>query len=359
MLIKDKRITVFDLGSQNIKMLMGKIKDKVIHIENYEIFPTPKNTIKDGKIMDKESITSFLSKIKIKGKDIRIVLSSDEIVLRNFDFPKMDKDELLDAIKFEMSILLPENVEQYSIDCYIMDEYTKINDQKEVTMVKVQGVAILNHVVEDYVQCFLKAGYKINMVDIQSNCLNKLFCSDEGYIQKQGEVPLAQRNIAIIDFGHEKTSLTFVENKQVFLHRVLNGGASNITNILANTLKLDLEEAEKWKQEIDFSFLKSDSMTEIESRLADDINKNFHDITLEIYQVIEFFISMSTKKKLDDIFLIGGGILIMPHIHEFIEHYANIKPQFVHTLHKIQSAPIPQKDMSIIMNSLGAFIRRG
>lgn len=350
MLARDNKITVIDFGAYNTKIMMGKVKDKIIHIDKYDIIPTPDFTIREGRIINKDSMVSFISKMKIRSKDIRIVLSSDDVVLRNFDFPKLDKDELMEAVKFEMSILLPEKVDKYIVDYYILDEFSKVNDDNEVPMQKIQGVAISKSIVRNYINCFAKAGYKISIVDIQSNCVNKLFCSNENYIRTKD-------NIAILDIGHEKTTITFIEDRKVFMHRVLGGGSGDITKIISNILDIDKNSAEMWKRKNDFSFLISDLPNK--EPVAEEITKYCHDITQELYQIIEFFISMSVNKSLDEIYIIGGGALL-PHIHQYIEKYINIRTQRIDMLEKIKfSTQESQDDISIITNSLGAFIRRG
>lgn len=358
-MLNSKLITVFDFGARNIKIATGKLKNKNIIIQDYKIYSTPKDSISNGKIVKKKEIVEFLSKIKLKTKDIRLVLSSDEVVLRNFDFPKMDKDDLMDAIKLEMSILLPENVDEYILDCYVIEEFNKVTDEKEIPMCRVQGVATLKSIINDYQACFMKAGYKIKIVDIQSNSVNKLFSNYKYQIKSNENIQKDYKSIAVIDMGHENTSLTFIEDNHITLHRVLHHGSESITGIISSTLVMNTSQAEHWKHNSDFSFMGKENKNQIESILSDGIYKSFNDLTMEIYQVIEFFISTSKNKQLDHISIIGGGGLL-PHISRYIQQYVNIPCDRVENFQNIQIPTLKSKnDLSIIVNCIGAFIRRG
>jgi len=357
---KENKITVFDIGSKNIKVLTGYVKDKIITIDDYEIIATPEHTISDGIIINKELTIKVLSTVKVKSKDIRIVISSNEMVLRTFDLPKMEIHEVKEAVKFEMSVLLPERIESYIVDASVIEEYLIENaENAEISMFKVQGVAIERKIVDDYLDCFSKAGYKINIIDIQSNCVIKLICSDHNYVMSKTEMPIADDNLAIIDIGHEKTAVTFVENRKIFLHRILNQGGKDITEVIEKILDLDPVKAEEWKHENDFAFLTKSSMDEVETMLYNGITNIFNVMNLEIYQVIEFFISMSKQKKLDHIIVLGGGSRI-PGIDKYIGQYVNRNTEIIDGLHNIKFSQVnsPQ-DVSIIANALGAFIRRG
>ncbi|NTW72388.1 MAG: type IV pilus assembly protein PilM [Eubacteriaceae bacterium] len=357
-------VTVFDFGSKNSKMIQTHFKDKTIVVDFYEIVPTPEDAIKDGKIADYNKLvnimTTMVKKAKGKGNDNRLVLSSSEVVIRSFDLPKMEYGDLKEAVKFEMAVLLPEKIEHYVVDCSVSEEFMKINDEgNEVKMYQVQAVAVSKRIVNDYLDAMNKVGAKISVVDVQSNCEIKLFTSGAKYfVDAQGNTA-DEKNVAIIDFGHQKTSVTILEDNKVFLHRVLHTGGRDLTKIISEALDLPLDEAENWKHNNDFAFLRKNAMNEVESILYDEITKVFHDITMEIYQVIEFFISMSKRKKLDSIYLIGGGSLI-PGIGEYIQQYINVHTEVVSKLSNVNFSKLEKSsDLAFLSDCLGAAIRRG
>ncbi len=354
-------ITVFDFGSKNSKMIQAHMKDKTVHVENYEILPTPEDAVKDGKIADANKMGNVIANFlkKAKTKDGRLLLASSEVVLRTFDLPKMEHGELKEAIKYEMSVLLPERVENYVVDCSIIDEYDKIDEEgKEVKMYQLQGVAVSKKLVNDYLDIFTKHNLKVEIVDVQPNAEIKLFTGPGAYVPLDIDNGAQAENLAIIDFGHQKTSVTILEDKKLFLHRTLHQGGRDITNIISEALDLPWDEAESWKHNNDFAFLQKNAMNEVESILYDEITKVFHDITMEINQVIEFFISMSKRKKLDQIYLLGGGSLI-PGISEYIQRYINIPTEVVSTLNNVNIKGLKDPThIAFLADCVGGVIRR-
>ncbi|MBF7095753.1 pilus assembly protein PilM [Alkalibacter mobilis] len=354
-------ITVFDFGSKSTKVLYATVKDKSIHVEDYEIIGTPQGAIKDGKLNDVNSVVNMLSTHlkRMKGNENRLLLASSEVVLRTFEMPKMGTKELKEAVKYEMSVLLPESLDHFVVDASIIDEYDRISeDGKEVKMNQLQGVAVNKKIVNDYLDFFNKHGGKISVVDVQSNAEIKLFTGNNPNISPKNDAGEDCGDIAIIDFGHQKTGITILEDKKLFLHRTLHKGGFDITNIISETLDLPFDEAEKWKHTNDFEFLKKNSMNEVESILYDEISNVFHDITMEISQIIEFFISMSKQKKLDRIYLVGGGSLI-PGFTDYIHRYVNIPVELVLDLDNVTFKNLRNPShVALLADSIGAVIRR-
>lgn len=357
---KDKLITVFDIGSNSIKVLTGYLKSKSIVINDYEIIPTPQNAMDEGIVKDKNALVEVLSKVKVKSKDIRVVLSSSEIVQRVFHLPKLDVDEVYQAVKLEMEVFLPEKIENYLINAIIIEEYmSQKEDNLGIPMYMVQGIAIERKIVIDYLECFAKSGHKVRVVDILSNSLKKLFCSENKYIKTKGYESLAHENFAIIDLGHEKIGMTLIEDQNIFLHRTSNQGGKEITQAISEVLGMGIEKAEEWKKKNDFSFTTKKAKNDQESILATRVNSAFYNMTIELFQRIEFFISMSKNKKCECILLTGGNSLI-PVLKDYIETYTGIHTETIESFDNIEFNDLHcQSDISMLVNSMGAFIRKG
>ena len=325
LLSKEKQIVVFDIGSKNIKIVKGTYNDGIINVDNYDIISTSTPFIENGRVMDKAGLTKELSKLrlKVKSKDIRLLLSSKDIILRTFILPVMEREEIREAVKFEMSVFLPEEIEHYIIDGTAVREFKDENEDN--TMIEVQGVAIEKNIVTDYLDCFSKAGFKISVVDIQPNAILKLVCHESHYLRKKDGSSLEKQNISVIDIGNEKISLTFIENNSIFIHRTLNKGARDLDS---------------------------------KQQLQDGKNEIFFDIVTEINQLIEYFISMSKNKQLNYIAVLGGGSLVLD-IAEHIEEIINIQTESIHSLHNVHFKDLKSPDhINLLANVIGAFIRR-
>lgn len=361
MLGKKQLITVFDFGSKNTKIVNAYMKDRGIQIESYQILPTPEGAIDNGMVIDPGKVELLLDEFLRKHKvgEARLLLSSTDVVIRTFDLPKMELKELKEAIKYEMSVLLPDRLESYIVDSSVLDEFVRTNDEgNDVQMTTMQGVAVPKKMVMDYLDVFNNKSIKIEVVDVQSNAEIKLVNGALTCFAMRLPDGNECKDIAIIDFGDQKTSITLLENKKLFLQRTLNLGGREITKIISEVLDLTLEEAETWKRTNDFAFLEKDVLNEVEKLLFDQITNVLYDITMEINQVLEFFISMSKQKKLDKIFLVGGGACI-PGISEYIQRYTNISTEQVESLDNVTiKEHSGEKPIPFLVDSIGAVVRR-
>lgn len=361
MLGKKQSVTVFDFGCKNSKMVNALVRDRGIQVDSYLILPTPEGAIDNGTITDSEALESLLDEFLRREKvgEARLLLSSSDLVIRTFELPKMELRELKEAVKYEMSVLLPDRLENYIVDSSVIDEFVRKNEEGEdILMNTMQGVAVPKKMVMDYLEMFDRKNVKIEVVDVQSNAHIKLVngpvpCFDLK-LPEGGEC----KDLAIIDFGDQKTSITLLENQKLFLQRSLSVGGRDITKIIAEALDLTTEEAESWKLSNDFAFLRKDVLNEVEKVLYDKITNVLYDITMEINQVLEFFISMSKQKKLDRIFLVGGGACI-PGVDEYIQRYTNIPTVRVDALENVTfKEHKSDHKVPFIVDSIGAVLRR-
>jgi type IV pilus assembly protein PilM len=359
---KKQSVTVFDFGSKNSKMVTAHQRNGNIQVESYAILPTPDGAIDNGNIANTSAMDGLLEEFLRLEKpgDTRLLLSSNDVVIRTFQLPKMEAKELKEAVKYEMSVILPDRMENYIVDSSVIDEYVRQNDEgQDVAMNTLQGVAVPRNMVMAYLEMFERQNVKVSVVDIQPNAQIKLVngpvvafdlrLPDEGVCE----------NIAIVDFGHQKTGITLLENQKLFLQRSLSSGGRDITKIISEALDMTIDEAEVWKRSNDFAFLSKQDLNEVEKLLYDQITNVLYDITMEINQVFEFFVSMSKKKKLDRIFLVGGGACI-PGVDEYIQRYTNIPSVRVVSLENVMFKDGKKDtDVPFLVDSIGAVVRRG
>ena len=351
---KESHTVVFDVGSSTIKIIKGYIKEEIINIEHYRIFPIPQGTVQEGKVVDKKGLSEELCKLKIKASDIRLLLSSKDIILRTFQLPKMELSEVRQAVKFEMSVLLPDEIENYIVDGVVMSEYKEASEEDQtLNMYEVQGIAVERKTVTDYVDCFSKAGFKINVVDVQPNAISKLLCHDHFYMRKMNGTVLKNQNIAVLDIGYEKTSITFIEDKKIFIYKILNKGGRDFTKAIAKDFHMSFQEAEEWKLDNPFS-----SMEKEEFKGKEEVNNLLLEIIQELTQLMEFFESMCKDKRIDYILLLGGGSL-MPICKKYIESALQVETECFFALHSICIKELhPANHITLLANAIGALVRR-
>ncbi|MCR1897979.1 type IV pilus assembly protein PilM [Irregularibacter muris] len=356
---KTNQSMVFDIGSKNIKAVIGTSKNHQIEIYDYEIIPIPEDSVFDGRILHKtkvaESIEGFHRKKGKRKHKIMVSISSSMTILRNFDLPKMEEEELKEAIRYEMEHLLPEPMENYIVDFTVLDEYLKdIEDGDKVPMVKVQTAALPRAIIMTYINTFEKAGLKIDAIDIQCNGIGKLFGGRKKFIKDFQDEETIDKNIGIIDIGHQNTTITIIEFGKVFLYRVIDKGGKDINRIVADTLGIDERAAEEWKSNtrfLDEEFYKDTPLP---------LKQYLQDLLMEVQRVIDFSISRSTQKTLDRIYLIGGGAKIQNIAHYFQENLriATILGNNYRNISVNGSETSFSEDLLYLSNILGILLRK-
>jgi type IV pilus assembly protein PilM len=356
---KNSQSIVFDIGSNSIKIAIGSSKDDHIFIKDYVIMPTPEDAIYNGKIYHKskiaESIEQYVKKKNIKKLNVKVSISSGDLILRTFEIPKMEEKELKAAVKFEMENLLPEAIDNYVVDFTILEEYEEeIEDGEKMSMFKVQTAALPKAIVEAYLTTFEKAGLSLDIVDIQSNSIAKLFGGRKKLIKDFEDKETIDKNIAIIDLGNQKTTVTIMEYGKIFLNRVINKGGRDITSTIAEILDIDIVEAEKWK--LTNNYLKVGNNEQLQTA----IESNMEEMIVEINKVIDYFISRSIQKKLDRIYLIGGGAKTMD-ITKYFEDNLNVVTKLGNDYRNINVNIDETKfseDLLYLCNVLGILLRK-
>lgn len=355
---KNDQIISFDIGSSNMKVLVGNSKDGQIFIERYDIIPIPEDTIFDGKIYHRSKLAEILKKYmkeyKIKTKNIWVTISSSETILRSFELPRMKDKELKQAIKYEIEYLLPETIDNYVVDFNILQEYQIESQEEQVDFLKVQAVALPKSIAMTYLETFEKAGLKILVIDIQPNNMAKLFGGRKKLIKPFKDQETIDQNIAIIDIGNQNTSITVLECDKVFLNRVIHKGGANITRLICETYEMDFNRAEEWKKNNDI--LNQDINKELSSVLEEYIKE----LIVEINKILDFFISRSKEKKLDRIYLIGGSAKIK-NIDRYFQNYTHINTalgnDYKNINFRIEDKSF-KEDMLYLCNNIGILLRK-
>jgi type IV pilus assembly protein PilM len=210
------KITVgLDIGSVSIKA--AKIKSslggaELVDFAQEPALPDPLSSLK--KIKEEKGIDS-----------VNTSISGISTVLRYVVFPKMSREELKQALKFEAQKHIPFAVNEANLDGAILK-----NDLPENKM-----LVLLAAAKKDFVSQRLKllsdAGIKAEAVDLDSlalfNCFNAVFSKEDLKNNK---------TFAILNIGAVNSNLNIVDDGILKLSRDIRFGSSNITGKVETAL---------------------------------------------------------------------------------------------------------------------------
>ena len=273
---KEKFSFGLDIGTHSIKYVKLKLLNGSAELSDLNL------------LTGSADVEGVLKNIKqSQGADfVNISLSGPSTVIRYVNFPKMNEQELKQALKFEAQKHIPFSVEEVVLDSFILKE--DLPDNKMLVLI----AAVKKDFLNQRIKLIEDAGLKANLVDIDSLALTNAF----NYNYPQDDNP-KYKAVALLNIGSSMSNLNILENGMPRLSRDIHIGGSNFTQKLMEMFSLDFKAAEELKINPDAEKAKSVTATieSVFSNLASNIRTSF-----------DYYESQSTT-SVAKIFLNGGG----------------------------------------------------
>lgn len=321
-----KIMASLDIGANALKLVVAETVGEKLNILGVSTIPN--NTIKKGKIINKEELAN---KLKELFKDINdrlgfevtktlviVPSSSAEFTLGTGRIDVKSEDGIITAedivsvVKKSAYHVVQDNMELVTIMPinYTIEDGTKVLDPKNLISktleVKTVIISALKSEVYDYLECLEKIN--VDVVDIA-------FASIGDYFQFRNK-EFDKQVGAIINIGEQTTCVSII-NKGVLTNTSTTYlGGSNVTNDIAYIYKIDKEKAKYIKEE----FALAHKRMAISAETINIKNKEEKNISINQYEVSEVVesrlkeilnlakkqINILTKKEISYIILTGG-----------------------------------------------------
>lgn len=304
-------LEINDLSVRAIQLEKAGSKNRVIGYGAADIAP---DSISEGEIIKKENVVLAISNAisnaspqKIRAKKAICSISETKAFLRIVNIPKMKKEEIGEAIKWELEANIPLTIDQVYYDWQVLDQ----NFSKENNKMSILVVAAARKVIDQLVDAVETAGLKVIDVGIESIAQSRSLISEKE----------AGKTILIIDIGGRRTSfLIAIGNTPCFTSSIpLSSGS--ITSAIARELGVKEEEAERMKLNYGIGSINDNNAI---FKAANPILESF---VSEIEKTIDFYLnSLGYSSSIDKIIACGGGAntkglipYLMERIHREIE----------------------------------------
>ena len=321
-----KIMASLDIGANALKLVVAETVGEKLNILGVSTIPN--NTIKKGKIINKEELAN---KLKELFKDINdrlgfevtktlviVPSSSAEFTLGTGRVDVKSEDgiiaaeDIISVVKKSAYHVVQDNMELVTIMPinYTLEDGTKVLDPKNLISktleVKTVIISALKSEVYDYLECLEKIN--VDVVDIA-------FASIGDYFQFRNK-EFDKQVGAIINIGEQTTCVSII-NKGVLTNTSTTYlGGSNVTNDIAYIYKIDKEKAKDIKEE----FALAHKRMAISAETINIKNKEEKNISINQYEVSEVVesrlkeilnlakkqINILTKKEISYIILTGG-----------------------------------------------------
>ncbi|MEJ8554512.1 type IV pilus assembly protein PilM [Tepidibacter sp. Z1-5] len=352
-MFNDKVLSI-DIGSKNIRIVVGKQSKNNVSVEKAMEIETPSNSYRDGKIFDIENLKSVINKYihseKIKTKKTICTVQSTSIINREITLPVAKKEEEMDTmVKFEIEQYLPIMFDDYIIEYKILETFM----EEDIKKGRIIVAALPKTIAEDYLKLIKELNLTPVALDMNSNAVSKL-CKSKVTINDENSS--LDKTVAVIDIGHNHMNLNMISNGILEFSRVIPVGSNEIDINIANMLNISLEEAEKRKIE-NSNLNNNNSLISLEM-LNDVVKDSVNNWIQEIRRLFRYYENTKRENKIEEIYLYGGGSEIKG-LEDHFKKELNIEAVKIEKMSNIKLGKEAEDiNLNQYLNCIGSIIRK-
>ncbi|MBF8982638.1 type IV pilus assembly protein PilM [Lutibacter sp. B2] len=349
-----KNMISIDIGTYTTKIVIGKMKNKNIIIDDAFMVSTPPESYEDGQIKNlevlKKVIHNALITNKVKEKQMICTLQSTKTITRELILPYVKEDELESMVYFEIEQYLPIRLDEYAVEYKILEEF----EENDIKKLRVLVAALPKEMVENHLKLINGLNLKPIALDIHSNTNAKAFSNE---ITINNEIYSLDKTITLIDLGYEYINITIIDKGIIRFNRLIHQGGKDIDTNIANSFNLSLNDAEERKMEhANLDALNEDS-TSI-TLLNESVKMTIDMWIREIQRIFQYYTSRSRENRIDEIYLHGGSSNIQ-NVSKYIHANTNIPTFKIDKISNIQLIKMTEDiNLENYLNACTALIRR-
>lgn len=286
-----------DLSSSSVKLVeLSGSAAAGFRLEKYAIEPLPKGAITDGNVENLDAVSEAVKrawkKSGTKFKHVALALPSAAVITKRIMLPAGLSEEALEfQVESEANQYIPFALDEVSLDFSVIGPAPNSADDVEVLL-----AASRKEKVEDRVAVAQSAGLKPAIMDIESFAARATAERIIKLMPNEGEGQI----IALFSIGAYTTSISVTLNGQAIYEREQAFGGAQLTQDVARTYGLSLDEAETKKRSGD-----------LPENFERDLLQPFADnIALEVTRALQFFFTSTPYSRIDQILLAGGCAVI-------------------------------------------------
>lgn len=258
-------------------------------------------------------INDICAKSKTSSRKVIAALPNFSVFTSILNLPNLPKKELASAISWEAKKIIPMPLEDIILDWKIIEESeddgSKVVDTKEnygneqqnkpigkifskpQKNLKILLTGASKSLVKKYVDIFNAAGLTLLSLETENFALiRSLIGNDKSVIMS-------------IDLGASTSSIAIMEKGIPVLSRSIEMGGTMITRAISNSLNVNFDRAEQFKQDLSLGGETADNA------LPQTVEKAFTPILNEIKYTLNAY-QEQNKKKVEKIILTGGSSLL-------------------------------------------------
>jgi len=274
-----------DISDSSLKIIKLKKKRSGFDLASFGKQKIGEGIIKEGEIVDEESLVKIIkegiSSVKGEKLNTRYVacsLPEEQGFLQVIQMPKIRKEELKKAVRYEAENYIPLPIDEVYLDSEIIPPIRDHLDHLDVLI-----VAFPKKIVDPYVYCLKKAGLQPVILELESLSVARALVKKE----------VSPYSLLLIDLGISKTSFIVFSGYSVKFTSSIPIFSQEITRAVARNLNSELEEAEKLKLEYGLKGKKAEG-----KKVRDALIPVLTDLVEQIKRRLDFYQTHSSHEHL-------------------------------------------------------------
>lgn len=302
-----------DISTAAIKLLELSLSGARYKVESYAVAPLPQDSMVDKNITNMDVIASAI-KVAIKQsgtktKNACVAVAGSSVMTKIISMPaSLTEDEMEEQILVEADQYVPYSLDEVNLDFEIQQP-----TENKPDMVDVLLAASRRENVEDRVEALEKAGLKAKIVDVEAFAMEKAF----SLLADQLPDAINNQTIAIIDVGATMSTLTVLHDGRTVYTREQGFGGKQLTEEIQRRYGLSYEEAGLAKRHGGLP----------DNYISDVLDPFKKAMIQQIARSLQFFVSSSANREVDNIVL-AGGCASIPGLEKLVEQNLGI-PAYV------------------------------
>ena len=286
-----------DIGDRSIKAVYIKKNSSKFCLESFGSINVPTDILNKGIISNVEELSNIIKKLikncspkPIQTKYVHACLPETHTFIKMITIKKMDEKEIGAHIRDILPNYIPLEQNESYIDWQIIETNEKNNESLNILV-----GAVPKTTADAYTEMLLKANLIPVSLQIEAEAISRA-------IKHDNDDKTETSCFAIIDIGATRSSFILIDNKTIQFAVSLPTAGVEITQIIAQKLKISLEEAEKAKKMFGMDKKKC------EGSVAKILDQEILELAQNIQKNNNFYIEhFKGAKPISSIILCGGG----------------------------------------------------
>ena len=314
---RKRTVIGLDIGSGFVKVVEMDHSGDQPEVVRVAMRPLLPDAIVEGEIMDyglvSDAVRGLFQDLGMKGAEVVTAVGGHDVIIKKIEMDRMKESDAREVIKWEAEQHVPFDIKSVELDFQILDPNGD-SMQMEVLL-----VAAKRELIDNKVGLLQDAGVEPVVIDVDAFALHNAF---------EHNYPDAQEGIvALVNVGHETTSVSILENGVPILTRDIPFGSRKIREDLQRERGLTAEQAEDVVQ-----------ARETAADLDSFVQASADEVAVGIERASAFLMTREDGDSVGRIFLSGGGARI-PGMSQTLAQRMNVETEVVNPFERVPVSP--------------------